>query len=53
MFDDAKVTLPDRDGRTFTITADEAELKPQSGRRPIADGHRRGNVVLTTSDGLR
>jgi lipopolysaccharide export system protein LptA len=49
----ATITLPDRDGRTITITSDEAEAaKPADGTTDFSTVNVRGNVKLRTSDDL-
>ncbi|MEO7273559.1 MAG: hypothetical protein ABIX28_08105 [Vicinamibacterales bacterium] len=49
----ATITLPDRDGRTVTITADEAEAaNPGQSTQDFSTAVVRGNVKLNTSDGL-
>jgi LPS export ABC transporter protein LptC len=47
------ITLPDRDGRTFRITANEAEVTPASGpsQSSMQTAKLTGDVTLTTSDG--
>jgi LPS export ABC transporter protein LptC len=47
------ITMPDRDGRTFTITGDEAEVAaPADGSSEISNARVKGNVHLSTSDGV-
>ena len=47
------MTLPDRDGRTFTVTADEGEfLAPPGKPADISSGKLRGHVKLLTDNGL-
>ena len=49
----ATLTLPDRDGRTVTITSDEAEAtKPPDAGADFSTAVVRGNVKLRTSDDL-
>jgi LPS export ABC transporter protein LptC/lipopolysaccharide transport protein LptA len=49
----ATLILPDRDGRTITIVGDEAEtLAPTDGSSELSKANLKGNVRLTTSDGL-
>jgi lipopolysaccharide export system protein LptA len=49
----ATLTLPDRDGRTITITSDEAETtKPPDDKTDFATAVVRKNVKLRTSDDL-
>jgi lipopolysaccharide export system protein LptA len=53
VFLDATLTLPDRDGRTITITSNEAETtRPADGSTDFATALLRGNVKLRTSDDL-
>ena len=53
VFAQATLTMPDRDGRTITITSDEAEsTKPPEGTSDFATANVRGNVKLRTSDDL-
>ena len=53
IFAQATLTMPDRDGRTITITSDEAEsTKPPEGTSDFATANVRGNVKLRTSDDL-
>jgi LPS export ABC transporter protein LptC len=53
VFVDATLTLPDRDGRTITITSDEAEMtRPADGTTDFSTAVVRGNVKLRTSDDL-
>ena len=53
VFEHATLTLPDRDGRTITITADEAEAtNPAEGSADFSTAVVRGNVKLRTSDEL-
>jgi lipopolysaccharide export system protein LptA len=47
------MTLPDRDGRTFVVTADEGEfLAPPGKPADISGGKLTGNVKLRTDSGL-
>ena len=47
------MTLPDRDGRTFVVTADEGEfLAPPGKPADISGGKLTGNVKLLTDNGL-
>ena len=49
--EEVEFTLPDRQGKTVVIKADEAEItKPPDKKLGIA--HFRGNVRLTTNDGI-
>jgi lipopolysaccharide export system protein LptA len=49
----ATLSLPDRDGRTITITSDEAEAtKPPDGTNDFSTAIVRRNVKLRTSDDL-
>ena len=53
VFEHATLTLPDRNGRTITIVGDEAEtVAPADGSSDISKANLKGNVRLTTSDGL-
>jgi lipopolysaccharide export system protein LptA len=48
-----KLTLPDRNGRTFLITADEGEsLAPPDKPLDLSGAKLRGHVKLTTDNGL-
>jgi lipopolysaccharide export system protein LptA len=47
------LTLPDKDGRTFTVTADNADvLAPPGSSNEMANAKLTGNVRLRTDDGL-
>lgn len=46
-----ELTLPDRNGKTFVITADQAEFNKPADRE-LGAGTFTGNVKLTTSDGI-
>ena len=47
------LTLPDRNGRTFVVTADEGEfLAPRDKPAESADGKLNGHVKLTTDNGF-
>jgi LPS export ABC transporter protein LptC len=49
----AVLTLPDRDGRTLTITSDEMEVSGPAGNlAELASAKMTGNVRMTASDGL-
>jgi lipopolysaccharide transport protein LptA len=50
VFKDVVLTLPDRGGRTFTVSGSEAELLNKPGQE-IGRVHLMGGVKLTTSDG--
>ena len=53
VFAQATLTMPDCDGRTITITSDEAEsTKPPEGTTDFATANVRGHVKLRTSDDL-
>ena len=53
VFSNATITLPDRDGRTVTITGTEAELNaPQDGAQEMSGARMSRGVTLKTSDGL-
>jgi LPS export ABC transporter protein LptC len=53
VFSVATLTLPDRDGRTITITSDEAEAtRPPDGATDFSTAVVRGNVKVRTSDDL-
>jgi LPS export ABC transporter protein LptC len=52
VFEHATLTLPDRDGRTITITADEAEAARPAEGGDFTTAFVRGNVTLRTSDDL-
>jgi lipopolysaccharide export system protein LptA len=48
------VTLPKNDGRTFKVTADEGSFAkpPNSNETTLSSAVFKGNVVLTTDDGI-
>ncbi|HEV3484275.1 MAG TPA: LptA/OstA family protein, partial [Vicinamibacterales bacterium] len=48
------LTLPERSGRTVTITANEAEVTPaaSNSKSPVGTAKMKGSVRLTTSDGI-
>ncbi len=46
-----ELTLPDRNGKTFKVTADEAEFQRQPAQE-VGSGTFKGNVRLTTNDGI-
>jgi LPS export ABC transporter protein LptC len=49
----ARLKLPDRDGRTLEIAADEMEITPNPNNpRELSVGRMHGNVRMTSSDGL-
>ncbi len=52
VFEHATLTLPDRDGRTITITSDEAEAARPADGGDFTTAFVRGNVKLRTSDDL-
>jgi lipopolysaccharide export system protein LptA len=52
VFEAATLTLPDRDGRTIVITADEAEAARPADGGDFTTAFVRGHVKLRTSDDL-
>lgn len=53
VFENATLTLPDRNGRDLVIKAPEAEVvKPADGESELSTAILRGGVELTTSDDL-
>jgi LPS export ABC transporter protein LptC len=49
----AVLTLPDRDGRTLTVTSDEMEVTGPAGNlAELASAKMTGNVRMTSTDGL-
>jgi LPS export ABC transporter protein LptC len=58
MYDDGRqvigtveLTLPDRNGKTFKVNAEEAEFQRQPAQE-VGSGTFKGNVRLTTNDGI-